>query len=365
MDLLSNPFPGGLIAPPGNSQGLLTLLGTNVAVYSQFRHSPYNERWELGIQQELSSNLRLELNYVGSTAQSLYVGSNVAGSGGEMNRELHYLPAQYLAVGSGLSQRVANPFFGLIPSNLALGATTISKQNLLSTFPHVGQLQIQRETIGRAYYHGGQASLTKRFSRGFQFLSSYTFQRQIERVQFLNDSDAGPSKAIGDLWRPHRFTFAAVWDLPFFRDQTGVTGKLLGGWQASVIQIFQSGQPLLLPSGTVYTGEDPRLDPEDRSIDGWFNPQAFAVQPAFTLRTLSVRLARLQGDAINNWDLSLGKKIPISERFRLEFRWEMFNALNRAQFGAPTLNPASGAYGRITNTLNNPREMQFGLKLAF
>jgi Carboxypeptidase regulatory-like domain/TonB dependent receptor len=364
VDLLSNPFPNGLIAPPGDSQGLLTLLGTNVAVYSQFRHSPYNERWELGIQQELSSNLRLEVNYVGSTAQSLYVGNNGGGSGGEMNRELHYLPAEHLALGAGLNQRVSNPFFGLIPSNLTLGASTISKQNLLSTFPHVSQLQIQRETVGRAYYHGGQASLTKRFSRGFQFLSSYTFQRQIEKVQFLNDSDPAPSKAIGDLWRPHRFTFAGVWDLPY-RDQTGVKGKLLGGWQVSVIQIFQSGQALLLPPGTVYTGEDPRLDPDERSIDGWFNPRAFAVQPAFTLRTLSVRLARLQGDAINTWDFALGKKIAITERFRTEFRWEMFNALNRAQFGAPTLNPASGAYGRITSTANNPREMQFGLKLVF
>jgi hypothetical protein len=120
-----------------------------------------------------------------------------------------------------------------------------------------------------------------------------------------------------------------------------------------------------LPSGSVFTGEDPRLGPDERSIDGWFNPKAFAVQPAFTLRTLSVRMARLQGDAINNWDFALVKKIAISDRFRTEFRWEMFNALNRAQFGAPQLNPASGAYGRITNTVNNPREMQFGLKLAF
>ena len=145
----------------------------------------------------------------------------------------------------------------------------------------------------------------------------------------------------------------------------GCKGSCWVDGQVSVIQIFQSGQPLLLPSGTVYTGEDPRLDPEDRSIDQWFNPGAFAVQPAFTLRTLSVRLARLQGDAINNWDFALAKKFPITDRFRLDFRWEMFNALNRAQFGAPTLSPASGAYGRITSTLNNPREMQFGLKLVF
>ena len=141
--------------------------------------------------------------------------------------------------------------------------------------------------------------------------------------------------------------------------------KLVEGWQLSVIQIFQSGQALLIPNGIVFTGQDPRLGPEERNIDRWFNPAAFAVQPSFTLRTVSVRLARLQGDAINNWDLALAKRTAISERLKIEFRWEAFNAWNRAQFGAPNLNPASGGYGRITSTANNPREMQFGLKLIF
>jgi len=370
VDRLDNPFPNGLSQPPGSSQGLQTLLGTNILVYSQFRHSPYNERWELGIQRELTTDTRVELNYVGSTAQSLYVGNSGAGSGGEMNRELRFLPAQYLALGSALSQQVPNPFFGLIPSTLALGARTISKQNLLSTFPHTAQLTVQRETIGRAYYHAGQATVSKRFSQGLQFLGTYTFQRQIERVQFLNDADLLPSKAIGDLWRPHRFTSAATWDLPLgpgrrFATQGGVAGKILGGWQVAGIYVFQSGQALLLPSGAVASGQDPRLGPDERSIDKWFNTAAFVVQPSFTLRTLSVRSDRLQGDASNNLDFSLAKDTDVTERFRLQFRWEMFNALNRAQFGAPSLSPSSGTYGRITNTVNAPRTMQFGLKFVF
>ena len=83
------------------------------------------------------------------------------------------------------------------------------------------------------------------------------------------------------------------------------------------------------------------------------------------MRTLSVRSDRLQGDAINNLDFSLSKDTSITERFRLQFRWEMFNTFNRAQFGAPNLSPSSGNYGRITNTVNAPRTMQFGLKLVF
>ena len=179
-NLLSNPFPNGIPQPVGSSQGLLSQLGSSVSLYSQFRHSPYNERWELGIQRELTNDMRVEVNYVGSTAQSLYAGS---ASGGEMNRQLRFLPDQYLSLGSALNQTVPNPFRGLIPATSPLGAATISKQNLLSAFPHVTGLQIQRETIGRAYYHAAQATATKRFSQGYQFLGTYTFQKQIERHQ--------------------------------------------------------------------------------------------------------------------------------------------------------------------------------------
>ena len=83
------------------------------------------------------------------------------------------------------------------------------------------------------------------------------------------------------------------------------------------------------------------------------------------MRSLSLRSPHLLGDAINNVDFSLSKNTNISERYRLEFRWEMFNAFNRAQFGGPNLTPTSGAYGTVSGTVASPRQMQFGLKLAF
>jgi hypothetical protein len=362
QNVLRDPFPSGLQLPPGRSQGMSTLLGTAFQIFQDQDRTPYNERWQFGVQRELFAGTRLEVNYTGSTAQSLYVGNRGAGSNGEMSRTLRFLPQQYLALGARLQATVPNPFAGLIPANLPLGRPTISVQNLLQSYPHVSDLVIRRESSGRSYYHGAQATLTKRYSHGFQVLATYTFQRQIERVQFLNDSDPRPSKAIGFLWAPHRVTMAGVWDLP--SKARGPLGHVFNGWQANTIYTFQSGFALLLPDALA-TGENPGLPNSERTIDRWFNLAAFRPLPAFTLRSLSTRLATLQGHAINNVDLSINKSFRIGEKPTLQLRWEMFNAFNRAQFGAPNLTPTSGAYGRITSQANAPRSMQAGLRFQF
>ncbi|MCC7498433.1 MAG: TonB-dependent receptor [Bryobacterales bacterium] len=365
LNHLSNPFPDGLIAPMGASQGLATLLGTGMSFYDQYRTQPYNKRWSLGFQRQLTHDIRAELNYVGSTGMDVPVGSG----SNEDKRELHYLPQKFLPLQSRLLQTVSNPFFGLLPVSSALGAKTISVQNLLSTYPEFTSVTATRQTFGKSYYHSLQASLTKNFSHGFQFLSSYTFSKSVEKIRFLDPSDAGLTKMLGDLDRPQRFTIGGVFELPFgagkpWAASSNAVNKFISGWQLNVIQTFQSGEGLVLPANLA-TGIDPRLDPGARSIDNWFNGAAFSVLPAFTSRSLPLRLASLRADAIDNWDLSLVKETSIRDRFRVQFRWETFNSFNRPQFGAPNLSPASGAYTRISSQVNNPRDMQFGLKVLF
>ncbi|MSV30788.1 MAG: hypothetical protein EXQ52_18880 [Bryobacterales bacterium] len=369
LNVYNNPFPDGLIQPPGSAQGLTTLLGASMQVYPDRDRNPYNERWQFGFQRALTKDLSLEVNYVGETAQSLYMGNRTGGSNGEMTRQLKFLPAQYLALGSRLQTTVPNPFNGLIPSSLAQGRSTISIQNLLSTWPQMGDLTLRRSTGARSYYHAMQLTATKRFSHGFQALGTYTFSRQIEKVQFMNDSDPAPSKAVGFLWAPHRITLTGVFELPFgagkpLLNRRGLMDKVAGGWQFSMIHTFQSGGALLIPD-VLYTGIEPRLPPGQRSVTSWFNKDAFRILPAFTLRTISTRVPSLLGDAIVNYDLSLSKSTRITERFRVQLRGEAFNALNRLQFGAPNLNPSSGAYGRITSQANASRSMQLGLRLEF
>ena len=288
----------------------------------------------------------------------------------EQDRELHFVPAEHLALGSRLFASVPNPFFGLIDTG-PLAARTTAVQNLLMHYPHFAGLTSTRETTGTSNYHSLQVTATKRFSYGTQFVSAYTYSKLLETVRYINVSDVGPSQTIGEFDRPHRFTFGGIFELPFGQgrslgaDVKGVGAKLLGGWQVNAFYTFQSGEALPINEGLYSTGLDPRLDPSERSIDRWFNGDAFKVLPQFALRDLSYTVASLRADAINNMDLSLTKDTTITERFKLQFRWEVFNSFNRAQFNRPDTNPNSGSYTRITSTRNAPREMQFGLKLIF
>jgi hypothetical protein len=369
LNVYNNPFPDGLLAPPGSSQGLTTLLGTSMQVYPESDRNPYNERWQFGLQREFMRDLSLEVNYVGETAQSLYMGNRTSGSNGEMTRQIKFLPEAQLALGSRLQATVPNPYFGLIPASLTLGRSTISVQNLLSTWSQMGDLTVRRATGARSYYHALQATATKRFSHGFQVLGTYTFSKMIEKVQFQKDSDPAPSKAVGYLWAPHRITITGVFELPFgagkpLLNQPGFMNKLVGGWQFSMIQTFQSGGALLIPDN-LYTGIEPRLPPDQRSVTKWFNTDAFKTLPAFTLRNISTRVPSLLGDAIVNYDLALSKSTKLTERFRLQLRGEAFNAPNRLQLGAPNMTPSSGSYGRITSQANASRSMQLGARLEF
>ena len=363
-NVLSNPFPEGMTLPVGASRGLATLLGSSLSTWDQLREHTYNKRWSMGFQREVSSDLRLELNYVGNAGYRLPVGT-----GGSVDaREIHFLPSRYLALGSRLNQTVSNPFFGLIPSG-TLAARTISVQNLLMTYPQFSSISVQNWMFGKSWYHSLQLTATKRFARSMQFLSSYTFGKTLERLRFNDASDPAPSKQTGEWDRPHRFTFGGIFEIPIGPGRKWLTGggplrKVTGGWQFSVMQVYQTGDAPSLPT-MLATGADPWLAPDQRTVDNWFNKAAFVTLPSFTARTLPYRISRLRSAAINNWDASLVKDTVIHENWKAQFRWEVFNLLNRAQFGAPNMNPSSSSYGRVSSQVNSARSLQFGLKLIF
>ena len=101
-----------------------------------------------------------------------------------------------------------------------------------------------------------------------------------------------------------------------------------------------------------------------QSVDHWFNTAAFADPAAFTFG--NSRVGVLSGPSHNNWDLSLFKKIPVTERINFEFRTELFNAFNHAQFDPPDNFVLSPTFGQVTQTADPDkpaRVIQFGLKI--
>ncbi len=372
-NLFNNPIPGGLIQPPGASQGLKTLLGSSVTFYDRNSRPSANTRWSFGLERQITPTVAVEANYVGQSGSHIPTGSSGNGysapSVNENTRTLTFLPPQYLGLGSQLFNTVPNPFYGLIASGPA-SLQTISEAQLLQTYPEFTGVGQTRQTGGSSDYHSLQLTVTKRMSHGLSLLSTYTFSKLIDRYRYINPSDSGPARMISEYDAPQRFTVGGTYELPFGHGRAmgwreGVAGELVSGWRLGLNGVFQSGFPVTLGSGVVQTGVSPLLNPSQRSTQEWFNKTAFVSLPSFTLRTAPWSMASLRADAVNNWDLSLMKETTFADRFHVRIQADAFNLANRTQFGTPNVNPAASQYGTVTSQANSPRTVQLGLKLAY
>jgi hypothetical protein len=218
---------------------------------------------------------------------------------------------------------------------------------------------------------------------------AYTFSRNLTDAQTDRNSapqnvyDIASEYGRAAFDREHIFTVNYVYELPFFRDQKGLTGRLLGGWQFSGITTYASGVPFtaattgvdpaglgLLTGGSASTGSarpDMIANPNDgapHTIAQWFNTNAFALVPTGTIRPGNSSRGSILGPGYGRWDLALARVIKINEGLKLQLRGEMFNMFNHTNplnintlFGDPQ-------YGQVTST-RDPRLVQIGLKLNF
>jgi hypothetical protein len=191
-------------------------------------------------------------------------------------------------------------------------------------------------------------------------------------------------KSLASFDTAQRLVLSYVVDLPvgkgrrFLSNVHGIGDKVLSGWGLSGVSTFQKGLPLALTTSANLTnslggGSRPNAISSDTSIDGsaqsrinqWFNIAAFAQPPAFTFGNESRTDPRLRSHGIANWDFTVVKQTPLTERVKLEFRTEFFNLFNRVQFADPGTSFGTPQFGIVTATMNQPRLVQFGLRLLF
>lgn len=368
---LSDPFPGGILMPVGSSLGVDTYLGQTVAFYNRVLSNPYSLRWSTTVQRQLGQNLMVELGYLGNHAVRLRV-----------NRALNWLPPKFLsklpvrdqAVIDRLTANVRNPFYNLLPGT-ALNGSTIALQQLLRPYPHFSGesgVQLNNDAFGSSYFHSLQARMEKRLSHGVSFLLNYHWSRLIEKRSFLNPSDPVPEKRVASEDRPQRLVISGLFELPFGRGKPfGSTApawleRLIGGWSLSGAYTLASGEPLTWGNVIYYGGE---LNYNPRRVERAFDTTRFNTnsreQLQFNIRTFPSRFANLRQDGPNNIDLSLLKDVSLGEQVRLQLRGEFFNALNHPQFGMPSLDPVSSAFGTISSQYNLPRTVQLALRLVW
>lgn len=373
-ETLANPFPNGRLAPIGSSQGALSLLGQGISGNLRDIKRGYSQQWGLSLQREFAGNWLVEAGYMGNRGVAL-----------PGRRTFDYLPEQFRALGTQLQTLVDNPYFGIIPANLASGQRQVTRATLLDTYPQFAGAS-GYATLADSIYHAATLRVEKRFSKGLSVLLAYTFSKLIDNNtgdggnNFAESGDNGvrnwdnlaAERSVSSNDLPQRLVISTSYELPFGKTGNPFVRGAIGGWQLNAIASFQSGNVIgVTQNGTNFGSSKPNVvgDPsrENPSIDGWLNRAAFVNAPAFTFGNVGRNLPRTRSDGQNNIDLSLMKTFTIRERFRLQFRAESFNLTNTPVFGNPATNIDAGTFGTVTGFAANynPRNFQLALKLYF
>jgi len=381
-DRLSNPFPRGVAQPPGNSLGLLTLVGQDITTVLRTDRSAYAQEWNLNIQRELPGNLLFDMAYAGNKGAKLPI-----------NIQLNQLPDQYLALGSALLDQVPNPFYPLIKVGV-LSQPKVARGQLLRPFPQFGAINLRGVRAGNSIYHSMQLKVERRFSGGFSLLAAYTVSKLITDTpsrlainfaspEFQNSNNRRAERSLANIDIPQRLVLSYNWELPFGPGKPfpsglgGAAAKLLGGWQVNGITAIQSGPTLGLQTSVNQTnsfgggsrpnwsGKSAKLGgPTVERLDRYFDTSVFSQPPAFTFGNTPRTLPDVRAPGLVNFDFSLIKNTRMRERVNVQFRSELFNLLNNTNFGAPGTTFGISTFGVISSAAD-ARTIQFALKILY
>jgi hypothetical protein len=283
----------------------------------------------------------------------------------------------------------------------------------------------ETDNVANSMYNSLQIAWNRRFSGGLMFGVSYTLSKTMDNGS--NQRDIVPDTYyIRNLWGPsdydarHVMTINYLYELPFFKNSSTLSGKLLGGWQISGITQFQTGNPcgIAVNNDYVGVGQDGSMDASTNGlpyggssncpggqywvVNGdpklmktfgpngqWFQTCLVNVPagqkcpdgtPAFSgdderiFRPPSAGQFNLQKGVrgliyrpgLENWNIGLYKKFPINERDGFQFRAEAFNAFNHPNWASPGLNPnATGTFGKVVGKTDDVRNLQLSLRFYF
>ena len=394
----------------------------------QFNYqTPYSMGGNFTLQYQLTPTLSVQAGYVTSLGRHLEAFPN-------SNHPTKILPINTQLTNGAGTNGAAGCVNGL-PN--AGGTCGLPASQGGIPFPDFGGDSSYAATIGNSFYHGLQTKVEKRFSRGLNFLATYTWSKTMtDAGDLLNGGSTAGFRApdvpglgihydygLAAFDIRNVFHFSGGYELPFGKGKRflansgGVANKVFGGWSINASAVLQGGQPITLtcPTRTNTTtggasngcydlkvaGQDPkrgiRIDKGNTFFFG--NPAAFAQPcalgaggvPIVDNPKACVQLAgrgalgggptQLGGPTFKRMDFSTFKEMQLNERFRLQFRAEIFNLLNHPNFNAPGFGgngvvAISGAtdftnvnnFGRVGSTRDapyDPRQIQFALKLYY
>jgi hypothetical protein len=358
--VLRNGFPQDFVHPPDLRPTAAN--GTRANYIDPIGTLPYIQNWQLEVERDLPAQFVLRVGYHGEKGTHLFMGNGL---------DLNALPPQTLVYRDRLNDLDFN--------------------SSLRPYPQYREIMTgYGYPIGSNTVQYGDFRAEKRFSHGLNFTAVYTLSKSIDNFveewnKPQNSSNLKPEKSITPYDITHRFSVNYLYEFPFgpgkaFLNKGGWVDNALGGWSISGVATLRAGTPIMLRALFNNTGGVaealrvnviPGLDPhvENPSPDQWFDPTAFDQPPDFTLGDGPRTHPSLRNPGARNIDMSLTKRMPVSEDWTLELIVEAFNAFNHANWNMPDNeigskeNPNLNA-GRIVGS-SGGRVVQLGLRFSF
>jgi len=342
--------------------------------------TPYVSQWSLDMQHQYPGDILLDIGYYASK------GTHLPG----------FLDLNQPQPGAYIAQ------LGITPP--VTSGTATNRLNAIRPFPGYGPISYFVD-IFNSNYNSLQTSISKTWKEGSLIRANYTWSHGLGDIDpttpggYSTSSNSGVAHTAPQntyniraeygptaLDRRQVFTADFVYNLPFWRTQQGLFGRVLGGWELSGIVSANSGIPIT-PRNNIPTGGSASVDFAGQGCLGsspcivvpnqvgdpnagaphkllqWFNTSAFVpnTTPGAPGNT---RKGSIIAPGYQRWDLSLFKNFKLWETGNLQFRWETFNAFNHTNFNAVNTQFGSAIFGQVTSA-RDPRIMQLGLKLNF
>jgi hypothetical protein len=343
---LSDGLPAPVAPNAGNLQALST--GSPIA-WAQNLKNLRVIQWSAGIQHELARSLLLDLTYVGTRSNRIVAPVNI-------NQPYP-------------GQGAVNP-----------------RRPYYSMNPNIADIKLYSNS-GNGDYEGLQFRIEKRYSVGLTGSVSYSFSKYLSDTQNISGSGNGPpqdARCFRCEWgsmpedRRQVLVLNHNYELPFGPGRryltSGIVSRVAGNWNLSGIWTAETGghfPATLAAAVSNSTGGgaarpnrigNGNLPPDQRTLNQWFNIAAFVTPALYTFGNSGQGI--LEGPGLFNVDVGIHRIFHLKERLALTYRWEMFNALNRANFNNPNASIGNPQAGQISGT-GPARVMQMALRLAW
>ncbi len=408
---LSNPFPNGVVptltTPP---TGLANNLGTTLNTVLRNQRTPTTYNFNFGLEYELPHQVVVSVAYVGSRGLFLPF-SNVDLNELDLATIQKYGSSLCVDPNASDCQMVPNTWAAIQPpTNSNHGESEVPLWVSLQKYPQFGNgsygsgngVIVNGYPAGDSVYHSLQTKVQKRLTGHFTTLGSFTWGK------LMTDDGNPPLGFVGSHggapqdWKDLRYehsvspqdvkyqlTWQLSYDLPVGKGRAlnlqGATDKILGGWTTNAIVYISSGIPIASPTAGSWAGvsyfnqrPDVTCNPghnTPHSAERWFTADCFSVPASpFVPGTAPAYLDGVRTMGARDVDLSIYKTFGITERTKVRLDIASYNLFNKAQLGMPnvpdiysvnTQSDVAASFGQITNTVNTPRQFQFGVRFIF